>query len=716
MQLGGAFGSELASGAIRGEGNALEAIAVSRDGSSISIRPDGSVQQIGEKIEGIDPVVIPVLSGNGNVVAYRSEVDGGWYVKRDGSDQAERLPGADPDSRPILSSDGVKVAYRTVRGTIAVKNAFRGGTIEIEGCESAIPVTTGAYTPDGERVIFGDEEGNICVWRIPEHEVPRRIFVQEAAHSGSIRLLVVDQDGIHVSTSGEDAVVNIWVVTSEVRPVASLKLAIESATSLLMDVSKRWIFVGESRGTVGIYSFNELARIARLISTDVGWAILDRKGRFDGPQNGVDALVWAGETAAQTLPVDAFSESYFEPGLLGKLSDGLQPFLNETVRDLSEDGYIAPPSVSIDPIESLQVDAEGRSRINIRLAPNYLRRDVLEIRLYHNGKLVPAEKMVSDPTGKIIEYAIRLLPGENTFKAIGIGPGGVEGQPAFVTVAVAAPEPRQPRMQVVAIGIGDYVRPDWKLESTRNDANAVVSALRNRSGNLYSDVDVVSLLDSHAKATTIEEHISGKSQSPQDVLIVFFAGHGYAIKEEGEGGKWDWYLLPYTHAWKTNRARLENKAEKEKIIRRHGISSRRLMSYLTKSQAQRVFLILDSCRSGAVIDAVSSSTGRARNDAVGQKTLRRIARVGGIHVLASSRANEDSIELVSVKHGILTYLILEGIRGAADENRNGKISVGEIIRYATREMPLLSQRLIKETINQKPVGYSRGADFALAGF
>ena len=709
VQLGGAFGSELASGAIRGEGNALEAIAVSRDGSSISIRPDGSVQQIGEKIEGIDPVVIPVLSGNGNVVAYRSEVDGGWYVKRDGSDQAERLPGADPDSRPILSSDGVKVAYRTVRGTIAVKGALRGGTAEIEGCESAIPVTAGAYTPDGERVIFGDEEGNICVWRIPEHEVPRRIFVQEAAHSGSIRLLVVDQDGIHVSTSGEDAAVNIWVVTSEIRPVASLKLAIESATSLLMDVSRRWIFVGESRGTVGIYSFNELARIARLISTDVGWAILDRKGRFDGPQNGVDALVWAGETAAQTLPVDAFSESYFEPGLLGKLGGKPQPFLNEDVRDLSEDGYVAPPSVLIDPIESLQVDAEGRSRVNIRLAPNYPRRDVLEIRLYHNGKLVPAEKMVSDPTGKIIEYAIRLLPGENTFKAIGIGPGGVEGQPAFVTVAVTEPEPHRSRMQVVAIGIGDYVRPDWKLESTRNDANAVVSALRNRSGNLYSDVDVVSLLDSHAKATTIEEHISGKSQSPQDVLVVFFAGHGYALREEGNKGSWEWYLLPYTNAWNT---RTEGKVE---MIRRYGIPSRRLMRLLTKTQAQRVFLILDSCRSGAVVDAVSSSTGRALDDAVGQKTLRRIARVGGIHILAASRADEDAIELLSVPHGALTYLILEGIRGAADENRNRKVSVGEIIRYATREMPLLSQRLVKETISQKPVGYSRGADFALAG-
>ena len=311
---------------------------------------------------------------------------------------------------------------------------------------------------------------------------------------------------------------------------------------------------------------------------------------------------------------------------------------------------------------------------------------MLEIRLYHNGKLVPPDKMVSGSTDQIIEYAVRLLPGENSFNAIGVGPGGVDGQPASVKVTIAAPEPRRPRMQVVAIGIGDYIRPDWKLDSTRNDANAVVSALRARGGSLYSDVDVVTLLDSSAKAATIEEHISGKSQSPQDVLVVFFAGHGYALREEGNKGSWEWYLLPYTHAWNT---REEGKME---MIRRHGISSRRLMRLLTKTQAQRVFLILDSCRSGAVVDAVSSSTGRALDDAVGQKTLRRIARVGGIHILAASRADEDAIELLSVPHGALTYLILEGIRGRGRMKiETERFPLVRIIRYATREMPLLSQ-------------------------
>ena len=107
--------------------------------------------------------------------------------------------------------------------------------------------------------------------------------------------------------------------------------------------------------------------------------------------------------------------------------------------------------------------------------------------------------------------------------------------------------------------------------------------------------------------------------------------------------------------------------------------------------------------------------GRAFDDAVGRKALRRIARVGGIHVLAASRADEDAVELQTVKHGALTYLLIEGLRGKADVNRDQKVTVREIVGYATREMPLLSQELVSETISQMPVGYSRGEDFALAG-
>ena len=339
--------------------------------------------------------------------------------------------------------------------------------------------------------------------------------------------------------------------------------------------------------------------------------------------------------------------------------------------------------------------------MRIRLEdPNYPRESVSEVRLYHNGKLVPPERMAVDAAEPFFDYEVQLLPGQNDFAAVAVGPGDVEGSAATATFTVPAQQPSRPRLQVVSIGINAYW-VDGDLFYGRNDAKTVVSTLRDRGASLFREVSAVTLLDSSASATAIRYHLSRQSPGPQDALVVFFAGHGYALKEK-DG--WEWYLMPFSRVWQRRKLFPED-------ISRYGIPSRELMRSLTSIPAKKIFLILDSCRSGAVVEAME---GRAFDDAVGRKALRRIARVGGIHVLAASRADEDGTELLTIPHGALTFLLLEGMRGKADVNRDQQVTVQEIVGYATREMPLLSQRLVSETISQMPVAYSRGADFALA--
>ena len=501
----------------------------------------------------------------------------------------------------------------------------------------------------------------------------------------------------------------MWSMVPTARLVSTFRVAVARAGPLAIDAARQWVLAGERDGTVGIYSYSgneNVQRLASLICTgDGGWAVVDREGRFDGPQGGVDALSWAGDTAAETLPVDAFSESWFEPGLLAKLDDDVPRFLNDDAANLSEDGYVLPPGVSIDLIDGRAVDGDGRVPVKVRLdQPDYPLEAVLEVRLYHNGKLVPQDRTRDTPGEGVFEYLVRLLPGENVFHAIGVSSGGIEGQPS-AQVAVAGPDPDRDRaqMQVISIGINDYVRPTWELSYGRNDARTVAETLRERGNPLFENITAVTLLDSDANATAIKGRIAWETPSARDVLVVYFSGHGVALQE---AGNWEWYLLPFTQAWNVGGDVTAS------MVRQHGVSSRDLMRLLTATQAKRVFLILDSCRSGAVADALGKGM---FDEAVGQKALRRIARVGGIHVLAASRGNEDAVELVSRPHGALTYLLLEGVRGGADNNSDGQVSVREIVDYVTREMPLLSRRLVAETISQLPVGYSRGVDFALVG-
>ena len=709
VQLGGAIGGGIVTAAVRGAGRSAEVIAVRRDGSSLMFHPDGTWRTFGAAIEGIDPAAVPVVSGDGGTMAFRAS-DARWYVRTASGGRIE-LPDAAPDASPTLSRDGSTLVYRATGGTMVAGRLLSRGIGLLgfpDGCARGTQVTAGVFAPDGERVVFGDALGNVCAWMLAGVADPVRTFVLRRALPGPVHMLAPGRHGGRIAAGTPDGTIGVWSVSGRLEPIASLKLEASASRPLALDVRRGWGLTGEGNGTVGVYSLRAQAPIGRLISTTDGWAVLDARGRFDGSEPGIDALVWAGETLAQTLPVDAFSEGYFEPGLLAKLDELPSSLVNETVDDLPREGYVRPPAVEIEPIDVAAPDAGARVSITVRWESGYPQALLSEIRLYHNGKL--AGQATPGTTGRAVRFQVRLSPGDNTFRALAVGPAGIEGRPATAVVEVDA-TPSPPRMQVVAIGINDYLRPDFELLYAHNDAVSIASALSEQQrGRHFGEVEAVSLLDANARTRTIEEHLLERSLSPRDVLVVYFSGHGYALREENG---WEWYLLPFTDAWND---RTTSRREFEAMVRRHGLASRRLMHLLMKSQAQRVFLVLDSCRSGTVVETMTLHGERAVDDAAGQKALRRVARVGGIHVLAASRAREDAVELQLTPHGALTYLVLEAIRGKADGNGDRAVSVREIIAYAGREMPYLARRLVQEPISQKPVGYSRGVDFALAGW
>ena len=709
VQIGGPISGDIVAGAVRGVGRTAEIVVLHRDGSLVSLQMDGTRRSPIRKIKGLDSAIAPVLSGDGGTMAFRA-VGGHWYIWMINGDPV-LLPEAASNALPILSLDGTTVVYRNKSGKmVAAKLMDQGVSIagQLDGCTRDADITAGVLTPNGKQIVLGDARGNLCAWTVNSGGILQRLFsMQVGFGTDPVRVLAISQDGKSVAAGSKSGkFVEVLSIAGKVRRVASLKLPSATLRPIVLDSERKWVFTGESSGTVRIDSIEKQKNtlIARLISTVDGWTVVGREGRFDGSQNGVNALVWSGETAEQALPVDAFSESYFEPGLLAMLDDPLPTFLNENVDDLSEEGYVQPPAVSIDPINVRKIDFKKRVTITVRLDSEYPKEDLDEIRLYHNGKRVSDGRTID--AGRAVKYKVRLLPGNNSFRAIGVGPGGIEGRLATTTVVIDAVM-TPPDLQLVAIGINDYARPDWELFYARNDAETLVTELRGQDGRLFEDVRATTLLDSSADRKTIEGKILKQSSSPQDVLVIYFSGHGYALRDENG---WEWYLLPYSTAW--NRGATSQSEFNEKI-RRYGLSSQRLMELVIRTDAQKVLLVLDSCQSGAVVETLSNLGSRKLDDAVAQKALRRIARIGGIHVLAASRAQELATELQLVPHGALTYLLLEGIQGAADGNDDKTVSVREIIEYASIEMPKLAQRLVQEPISQQPVGYSRGSDFAL---
>ena len=55
--------------------------------------------------------------------------------------------------------------------------------------------------------------------------------------------------------------------------------------------------------------------------------------------------------------------------------------------------------------------------------------------------------------------------------------------------------------------------------------------------------------------------------------------------------------------------------------------------------------------------------------------------------MTASAANEVSAEDDALQHGIFTYYLIEGLRGRADYDSDGLITVDEAYRYVSEEVP-----------------------------
>jgi hypothetical protein len=74
-------------------------------------------------------------------------------------------------------------------------------------------------------------------------------------------------------------------------------------------------------------------------------------------------------------------------------------------------------------------------------------------------------------------------------------------------------------------------------------------------------------------------------------------------------------------------------------------------------------------------------------------------------IFTSCRGTELSQELTAQKHGVFTYAIIQGINGAADLIKDGKISMKELDAYVSETVPKLTNGA-QHPITDTPDGYA----------
>lgn len=228
------------------------------------------------------------------------------------------------------------------------------------------------------------------------------------------------------------------------------------------------------------------------------------------------------------------------------------------------------------------------------------------------------------------------------------------------------------RLHVLTVGVSEYgeAAKHLRLSFADDDANDVAAALLNTQTSLYAEVRPQALRNHEATksgiftALAVMQSDMAQGEGGQDLAVVLFSGHGAVVDDR-------FYLLPH-----------EVDARTQALIKATAIPVDDLRAELAKlGQHGRVLVLLDACRSGAVTADDTALDLDARK-------LRALA-TANVTVLTSSSANETSREDERWSNGAFTEVFLEAL-DHADSDKNGLISVTDLTRYLTTNVPRLT--------------------------
>jgi caspase domain-containing protein len=314
-------------------------------------------------------------------------------------------------------------------------------------------------------------------------------------------------------------------------------------------------------------------------------------------------------------------------------------------------------------------------------------------------------KEVERPPKRSLAVAapVKLREGTNTIVVRATEPDGTVRQeirtviyerpsPVQPTVAAAAvPKPSREQWAVV-IGVGHYSNAAIpQLHYTVADAELVQQVLVGQGG--FKKDNVLLITDKTERKPTLRDlkwalgTFLARSAKKDDLIVIFFAGHG-APEVDPRGAESDGlakYLVP-------------SDADPNDLYST-ALPMDEFQTIFDRIEAERVVVFVDACYSGAAGGRTFASK-RTRATRVDEVFLDRLTRSKGRAILTASRGSEVSLEVPELGHGLFTHYLVQGLRGAADLDRDGIVSLQELYQYLEQQV---SQKSRSIGGNQHPV-------------
>ena len=425
--------------------------------------------------------------------------------------------------------------------------------------------------------------------------------------------------------------------------------------------------------------------VIRLVSMDGGkdWLVTTPEGLFDGSAEAREKIMFRVGGGLNVVPVDRFFQDFYYPGLLAAVWRGEQPVPQVEI------GQSLPPIVRI--IEPQQGGSVDENAVTVVVEATDEGGGIRGPWLVQNDARVHAQ-VESVRKGQIVRrtFQVDLVQGGNQleFQAASAD-GSWESEPAVITFQYEDPLPKSD-LFLVSVGINDYEGEKMDMEYAVPDALSMAGLFDDRGRELYANVHIATLIDGQATSSAILETIAnaGRQARPQDTVAVFLAGHGTVVRQQ-------YYFVP---------GDFQRKADSlEDDVQTQALLASQINDVLGSAKALRRMLVFDTGQSGGDFGL----TRTARNPFAFRGAVERLARSQGTFAIAAAAISDTAVEVAELKHGVLTYSLLAGLRAVSEGPLSdqwiepaGGDRVADVLEwfgFASARVPQLTKQYFKQS-------------------
>jgi len=554
------------------------------------------------------------------------------------------------------------------------------------------------FSPDGKRFLCGMDNGSIEIRDLKNGEIVREF----KGHTAAVMRLEYSPDGKRFVSASQDGTAKIWDVETGI---------------LLVDLKEHifWVETAQFSPDGKKVVTKSLDYTAKVWDAETGnslytfipfkeedYLVIDRYNHYDGTEAARKLLYFTCGT--EVIELEQVKDQLWVPNLAERILNG------ETINAAKlSDLNICNLTPLVDTIE--QTALQYRFQITPRLgglSTTIVYVNGIEVKRYTPLQLVKQKEIYQLAinkselqkffiTGRENSISVKSLTARNSIssRSVSINEKGNEKSTA------------SPNLYAIVVGVSDYKGEGLDLKFAAKDAIDMASALDISAKKLLNTdgkehvfiykVHTSAGRDKFPEKKSIKQIFTeiGSKAQPNDILLIFFAGHGVVEAEKNQ-----FYFLTADASNVTVSGALKNV----------GIGTDELAEWIQPQvmKAQKRILIFDACNSGQALKEIISFNNDAKNllasrgDENGKqkKAIEKLNEKSGMFILSASASDQKAYEIGKYNQGALTYSLLKAIKEQPDilEDRQflnisrwfsaAEKTVGELARETgTRQQP-----------------------------